>query len=260
MPEPTGPRVDQHRHLIVAQAVGLGRGVVENVGHALKLDEVVARAHRPELAGTSLARPVRNGGRVGAGKAPARLGSGEIVGAAERPRALLEHGFDLGAAAGTAFRLAGAGRNGAGDLVHKRLPPAGELGLGQRQGEQAHTAVDVVADAPRRDDAVGKLGRGHAPDGEAVALVHVRHCERRLDDSRQGGDVLDLLERAVALDRREQLAIGEHPGRHKHVRTGARRQLPEHLAELDQLRHRAPRVRASRRRAAETRGDGASLP
>src|SRR5918995_881251 len=261
MPEPARARVDQHRHLIVAKPVDLGRGRVENALNALKLDEVVARAHRPELAGTPVARSVRNRGRVGAGEAAAGLGAVEILRAAERPRPLPEHGVDLRTPAGTAFRLAGAGRNGTGDLVHERLPPAAEVGLGQRQGEQAHPPVDVGADAPPRDDTLGEVGGGDAADREAVTLMYVRHCERRLDDPRQGGHVLDLLERAVALDRREQLAIGEHPGRDAHVGTGRRREFPEHLGDLNQLRHRAPRVRASRPyRPAETRAGGAWQP
>ena len=68
----------------------------------------------------------------------------------------------------------------------------------QRQDEQPHAAVDVVADPARRDDAVRELHRRDAADREAVALVDVRHRERRVDDPRQRGDVLELLERAVA--------------------------------------------------------------
>ena len=108
------------------------------------------------------------------------------------------------------------------DLVDERLAAVAELGLGQRQGEQPHAAVDVVADPAGRDDAVGQLGGGDPADREPVALVDVRHREGRADDARQGGDVLELLEREVALDLGEELGVGEHPRGDAHVVPGGR--------------------------------------
>jgi hypothetical protein len=39
--------VDQHHQLVVPEAVDLRRLLVKDAVHALQLDEVVARAHRP---------------------------------------------------------------------------------------------------------------------------------------------------------------------------------------------------------------------
>jgi hypothetical protein len=121
--------------------------------------------------------------------------------------------------------------------VHERFPLLPKLALRQRKREQAHAAVDVVADASRRDDAVRELARGHAADGEAVALVGIRHRQRRLDDPGQRRDVLGLAERAVALDCLEQLLVGEHARWHAHVRARVRRDLPQHLADPPGLTH-----------------------
>jgi hypothetical protein len=73
-------------------------------------------------------------------------------------------------------------------------PVADELVVLDRQSEQAHPAVDVVADSSGRDHAVIDRRRGYAPDREAVALVDVRHRQRGIDDAGQRGDVRQLLE------------------------------------------------------------------
>src|SRR5439155_760428 len=68
-----------------------------------------------------------------------------------------------------------AGRNLAGDGVGQLAqhgPHVVETDVG---AEQTHAAIDVVADAARRDDARLGIDRRHAADGEAVALVHVWH-------------------------------------------------------------------------------------
>ena len=119
-----------------------------------------------------------------------------------------------------------AGRDRARELVHERLAPRPQLFLLERQHEQAHAAVDVVADAARRDHAVGWLGRRDAADREAVALVDVRHRQRRADDPGQRGHVLELLERAVPQDRLDQLLVGEHTRGHTHVVPAPDRDLP----------------------------------
>jgi hypothetical protein len=45
--------------------------------------------------------------------------------------------------------------------VHERLAPRAELRRVQGKGKQPHAAVDVIAHAARRDDAVWKLKRRH---------------------------------------------------------------------------------------------------
>jgi hypothetical protein len=80
--------------------------------------------------------------------------------------------------------------------VHQLAQARADLILGQGRPDQPHAAVDVEADAPRRDDAgVGPEG-GHSADREAVAPVAVGHAEGGADDAGQAGDVGDLLEDA----------------------------------------------------------------
>jgi hypothetical protein len=69
--EPARAGVDQHRCLILGKPVSAGGRRVEDPRNPLQLDEVVAGAHRPELAGGALARPLGDCGRVAAGQAAA---------------------------------------------------------------------------------------------------------------------------------------------------------------------------------------------
>jgi hypothetical protein len=133
--EPARAGVDQHRHLALPEAVHLRRGLVEDVFDALQLDEVVSRAHRAELAGAALARPLGDGRRVGARQAPAGLGALDVAFARECSRAVAEDSVEIGAAVPSLIPLAGACGHGAGDLVHERLAPAAEFGFGEREGE-----------------------------------------------------------------------------------------------------------------------------
>jgi len=121
--------------------------------------------------------------------------------------------------------------------VYERFLATAELPSGQRQGEQPDAAVDVVADPAGRDHAVGQLRRGHGADGEAVALVDVRHRDRGLDDAGQGGDVLELCERVVAADRLEQPGVGEHARGDAHVRARVCADLPHDLVDPAQVGH-----------------------
>jgi hypothetical protein len=100
--------------------------------------------------------------------------------------------------------------------VHQRLGAAPELAVCHRERQQAHAAVDVVPNAAGRDHPVGLGSGGHATDREAVALVDVGHGQRCVDDPGQRGHVGQLLQRAIAADRRQQLLIGEHARRHPH--------------------------------------------
>ena len=163
-------------------------------------------AERAELPRAAGARPLRDRRRVGARQAapatrcargrPSRADPARSTSAA---RALAQHAVELADRRAAACppcrrRPARAARSRA-RAARARSPSSDR---GQRQREQAHAAVDVVADAARRDDAVRELGRRDAADREAVALVDVGHRQRRLDDPRQRRHVLQLLERAVA--------------------------------------------------------------
>jgi len=144
--------VDEHRRLALAQAER-GRGArVEDLVHALELEEVVAQADRSELGVAALVGPVRDRGRVGSVEASRGLGVLEVVLRAdpealdERPRPPAEDVLERGRVELERL-LAGPGGNGAGDLVHERLGAPAQLLRAERKGEQADAAVDVVADA-----------------------------------------------------------------------------------------------------------------
>src|SRR5207247_6617862 len=94
--EPARAGVDQHGHLVVGEPVALRGLLVEDPDEALQLDEVVARAHRPKLAGAALTGALGDGSGIGAGKAAARLRPLDIVrGRADRSRSLAQHGLEL---------------------------------------------------------------------------------------------------------------------------------------------------------------------
>jgi hypothetical protein len=106
------------------------------------------------------------------------------------PRAASEHRVERLAAQPQRARAPAAHRHAAGDLAHERLALRAELRCAQRQRQQAYAAVDVIAHPAGGDHAVGRGGRRHAADREAVALMDVRHRQRRPHDARQRGDVL----------------------------------------------------------------------
>src|SRR3954453_2254823 len=121
--EPARARVDEHRHLALAQAEARGRVAVDQLLDARDLDEVVARADGPELAGAALAGARGDLRRVGAVEAALGLGRRPVVGRAdaavldEPARALLEHRVELAAAQRERAALAGAGRHAARDRL-----------------------------------------------------------------------------------------------------------------------------------------------
>ena len=196
--------VDQDRDLALAQAEGLGDRRVDDPLHRLHLDEVVARAHRAELARAALLGALGHPLGLGAGERPSGFGVAQVVLGADpvpgdqRPRALDEDAVERRALEPDGAALPRPRRHRARDLMDEVGAALAQLRLLQRQRQQAHAAVDVVADAARRDDPVGRQRRGDAADREAVALVHVGHRQRRLDDPRQRRHVLQLLQRAVA--------------------------------------------------------------
>jgi hypothetical protein len=255
--------MDQHRQLAVAETERVGCPAVEDAVDALELDEVVARAGRAQLTSAALMRALGDRLGLGAGQAAARLGPLEVVRAGEaatdeRTRAGTQHVIQLLRGEQDRAMPARAGRNRARELVHERLSTRTELLGRQRQREQPHAAVDVVADAARRDDPVRQSGRRDTTDRKTVALVDIGHRQRRLDDARKRGDVLQLLERAVGHDRLEQHAVDEDARGHAHVGTRGGRNLPKRLVQLDELKRRRRRERAShplpaRRRARSRR-------
>ena len=263
--EPARAGVDEHGHLAHGEAEGLRRGRVEDLVDALHLEEVVARrrACRPGRGRAGGRAPTRPRGRRRAAVPPTRSGR-DVLGSR---RARSARGPSRSTASSSLrseverAAAARAGRDPPRELVHERLPPQPQLGLRERQREQADAAVDVVADAAGRDDAVGQRGGGDAADREAVALVDVGHRQGGLDDARQRGDVHELLERPVAPNRLQQLGVGEDAGGDAHVGPEGRRNLPERLVYApERFRHRAPSWPASPCRRGRTQGHDRSPP
>ena len=134
-------------------AVGARR--VDDLGDALHLDEVVARAERPELVGAARPGALGDRGRVGARPGSRRdsvsldvLGGADAVFGSEDARAL-RRAPGRAARRRAAARRRGRRRPGRGARSRARAARCARPSSagGQRQREQAHAAVDVVADA-----------------------------------------------------------------------------------------------------------------
>ena len=109
-----------------------------------------------------------------------------------------------------------------------RFSRSADVGSGEVGGQEAHAAVDVVAHAARRDDAVVDVEGRHAADGEAVAAVDVGHGQGVADDAGQVGHVGHLGEALVAAEGvQDELAVGVDAARHAHA--PGLRELPDDL-------------------------------
>src|SRR6185369_13428037 len=83
--------------------------------------------------------------------------------------------------------------------------------------QETDAAVDVEADAARRDHALVRVDGGDAADGEAVAPVEVGHGERVADDAGQVRDVHHLRERGVVAQLAHELIAGVDAPGHAHA-------------------------------------------
>ncbi len=214
--------VDEHGHAIADQAER-GRGLlVVDLGHVAQLAEVVAGAERAELGTAALLGPLRHLVRLGALDAAALLGVVEVAGAAVAlghgpARAAHQHAVELGGAELAVAARADAGRDGAVERGGQLGQAAAQLVALEPARQQAHAAVDVVADAAGRQHALLGVERGHAADREAVAPVDVRHGDRVADDAGQVGDVDHLLGAAVVADVGDQIGGRVDQPRHPHA-------------------------------------------
>jgi hypothetical protein len=131
--------VDQHRHLVLAQAERLGRSRIEDPRHALHLEEVVARPERAELISAAQPGALRHRRRLGAGEAPFGFGVLDVLRGADAvlgqqdPRTLHQHPVKRRALQLQRPAVARADRHPPGDLVHERLGPPAQLRGSQRQ-------------------------------------------------------------------------------------------------------------------------------
>src|SRR5262249_31080825 len=172
MAEAARAGMDEHGDLAIGEAERIRRGCIENAVDGLHLDEMVSRAHRPELSRASLPGPLRDRGRICAVEAPYGLGALDVLRSLrDGATAVAKHVVDVDALATFA---SGTGGDRARQLVHEPFATLAEVVDRERQREQADAAVDVVADTAGRDDAVGKLGCREPADGKAVPLVDIR--------------------------------------------------------------------------------------
>ena len=125
--------MDQHRHLLLAQAEGGGDLRVQHPGHPLHLEEVVARAQGPQLVAPALARALGDRAGVGAREAAGGLGVGQVmlgsdpVVAQQGFGALLQDGVQRAAGQRERAAVPGAHGDAARDLVHQRLAAVAQL-------------------------------------------------------------------------------------------------------------------------------------
>ena len=162
--------VDLRQRLADVAAAGVQHHPHPVLGIEAELDEVVSPAERPELL-ARLAHQIFHRGRQQMELLPERL----VLWAVDRIAVLVEP--DGNGALQCASPCA--------QVVRQVL--GGQAGL-----HRADTAAHVDPDGGRADRA---LHRDHAPDRRALAVVDVRHGSDVMEDPRQRGDVLQLLER-----------------------------------------------------------------
>ncbi len=109
------------------------------------------------------------------------------------PGAFLHHPTELAPGDLEEPGAAHPGRDPLVEPVDQLLEMRFDFGVGEVGGDQAHAAVDVETDSPRRDDPFLGVHRRHSADGEAVAEMAVRHAEGIAGDPREGGHVGDLV-------------------------------------------------------------------
>ena len=145
---------------------------IEDLGHLLDLEVMVAGAERAHLLALALARIVRDRGRIGVTGAPVLLYALEVTLAAiaffQRPFCPThQHCRHAGVIERYLAFRADAHRNAAKQCLCQLLLAAAHAG-GVKAGQmRAHPAGDVEADTAGRDDAalVG-IERGYPPIGK----------------------------------------------------------------------------------------------
>src|SRR5262249_40912726 len=162
-------------------------------------EEMVAGTERAALFGTAQQGAVADLVRIGAIQPAVRFSELEIALGGEIPtcqiaRTLREQPLQLLLVELVASRFADTGRHLAEQLFHERPQPRLDILVVEVRANEPNAAVDVVADAARRDDAtLVRIGRTDAADAEAVAPVDVRHRQAGVLDPRQEGDIRDLV-------------------------------------------------------------------
>jgi len=91
----------------------------------------------------------------------------------------------------------------------ERLDMRADVFVKQFRADQSHAAVDVVADTAGRNDApLVRIGRANTADAEPVTPMDVGHRKTGDLNSRQKGNVGNLLGRLIAADMFHQFIAG----------------------------------------------------
>ena len=233
--EAAGAGVDEHRELTFPESQDVGRRLVEDAVHLLHLDEVVAGADRAELPAAPLPAPARRrrpDRRPEESPRPRwrRDPRGCEAALGQKGAAFAQDPVELGGVEAEVAPPAHARGDRPREIADERLQPVLHLPVAHLGGEEADAAVDVIAHAARRDDAVAGAEGGHSPDRKPVALVRVGHGVGEAGDSGQCRDVDDLQQRAVAGDLAPQLLVRPDVDGHAHVRAGRGRHLHQRRA------------------------------
>ena len=217
--------MDHDDDLAGADAEGARGPFVEHILDDLDLEEVIARAQTAHLRPAALQRPAAHRGRVRAGHHATLLRVRQSSSVAY-PRAREERGSLFGEPLQLALlereravRTRSLGHT-AHQLVHERLEPRPHVLEPEPRPHQPHPAVDVEADAARRNDPVGLVHRRDSSDGEAVPPVDVRHRDARAHDAGQRGDVGHLLQRLFVARLLEEAHVRVHAAGHAHLALG----------------------------------------
>src|SRR5439155_22578606 len=165
--EAAAPAVEHDDHLIRPRDPEPGRevGIGDTLGtRHLDLQIVVARAERAELISAALERARAHPRDVGTGEAAALLRPVEVLlggeaAAATPARALLEHVGELRLAELHEPLGPDAGRPAREQRVDELADTLADLLFGEVGERETHPAVDVEADAARRDDPALRVHR-----------------------------------------------------------------------------------------------------
>ena len=224
--------VDHHGHLPWPHSESTRLVVVEDFVHHLHFEEVVARSQRPELAPPAIDCLRRDSRRIGSGDPPLRLEPIDIFSmppaALHGPRGpALHHASEIARGERDRARGAHAGGNGRVQRVHEIGEAGAHVVRVEARREETYPTVDVEADRSRAHDTALGVGRHDAADGQAVALMDIRHGQRRLHDPGERRAIRELVERRFAADARDQRLVGDDEPRDAHTGLGVGRNAPE---------------------------------
>ncbi len=219
--------MNQDGDLSLAQAHDRGGFLVVYAIDDLHFEEMVARPQRPALIRAPCDRPIADASGIGPGQPAAGLCECQVaigsVAEVDHIRRTLFHQLDqLGLVEDIPPALADAGRNIVKELIDQRPDPVLDVIPRQVGTEQPDAAIDVVADAARRDDTpLLRVGRRHAANAKAIAPVNIGHGQACLLNARQGRHVDYLLGPLVLLDLLDERIVGKDEPIDAHVLRGS---------------------------------------